>query len=71
MLLELLGTDFTDVAKDVSQRTIIGIAALRLLFNAQLRMFEIVCFNPGDVTRRGVCLTWIDSNAGIVFTISK
>src|SRR6185503_4631975 len=54
LLLQLFGTDFTDIAKNVCERTIIRILALRLLLDAQLRVFEIVCLDPRDVAWRCV-----------------
>jgi hypothetical protein len=56
LLLELFRTDFSNVSDYVSERSIIGITALRLLLDAQLGVFEIVRFNPGDVAWRRALL---------------
>src|ERR1051325_7739328 len=56
LLLELIGTDLADVTQHVSQQTIVGIAALRLLLNAQFGVFEVMRLNPRNVARCGALL---------------
>ena len=55
-LLQLLGSDLSHIAKHVSQQTVRRVATLWLLFDAQFRELQLMCFNPGDVSGSSVLL---------------
>ena len=56
LLFELIGTDLADVAKHVGQHTVLWVASLRLLFNAEFGIFQIVSFDPCYVARACILL---------------